>query len=307
MAGYEKGITRKWLRMVLHNEYPPQIPGFPKDPHKPGRGTPNHQLLAHLARVTWAVKVNTEDEIIQREVDWTIAFFEDQKKNGFMTRGNANEQLSPSHSQWWITAVLGLRWLAYDHRDDEGKPMPGNFMILRLTGWWLKSHHALCRLFATPTNPPSIVAPGARAWPRKPDKPYYGKSTLRDQLYTLIETGTYPRKIWDPEKALDMAGMYFAKLLIDSGDKLGNAKEATDRDIPYLRWPIYYMRKKADFVGYLPSIEGADLEVQRLAGWVGGREIYGFDDDQLTDLVPDQLVGGSRRSVGDRRKEPRDV
>ena len=304
--GYEKGITRKWLRMVLHGEYPDSIPGFPKTPDTPGRGTPNHQLLAHLARVTWALQAGSLDDTL-REQEFTEQFFLDQYRTGFMSRGSTTEQLSPSHSQWWISGVVGLRWSTIKFEADDLRRQ----RLKHLTGHWLRSHHALCRLFSTPRG---IVAPGARAWPFKnivkhSTPPYsysYGRSTLRDELYSSIERGKV-RKVWDPESNLDMASMYFVNELFKLGDDLGGAKQSTSKDIPYLKWPIRYERttlnpmKDQSFSGWMPNIEGSrGLTVQRFAGWIDGREVYGTEDFDPGDIV---LTGGREvRTIGDKKQ-----
>lgn len=307
--GYEKGITRKWLRMVLHGEYPDTIPGFPKTPDSPGRGTPNHQLLAHLARVTWAHKKGQRGNL-ERELNWAILFFENQKTEGFMSRGSTTEQLSPSHSQWWINGVVGLKWILR-----RGNPVATNLelamshRLITLCGSWLRSHHALCRLFSTPRG---IVAPGARAWPIKSltatsTPPYsysYGRSTLRDELYSAIERGKV-RKVWDPEKNLDMAGMYFVNELFKLGDDLGGAKQSSGKDIPYLKWPIQYERVGNEFYGWLPDIKGSrGLTVQRFAGWIEGKEVYGVEDfDPGEQMSYMYRKGAVRRMIGEREKK----
>lgn len=153
--GYEKGITRKWLRMVLHGEYPDTIPGFPKIPDTPGRGTPNHQLLAHLARVTWVLEKDASQ--VQKETNQAIFFFVSQTRDGFMSRGTTTEQLSPSHSQWWINGVIGLRWLL---RTKAGEYCQ-EFTLWKCTSEWLRSHHThiptltavlLCAMSYTPPS-----------------------------------------------------------------------------------------------------------------------------------------------------------
>lgn len=317
--GYEKGITRKWSDMVLKDEYSPAIPGGPRSPDSPSGGTPNHELLARVARLTWALEKGTAEQQ-NEELDGVVRFYDNQVDCGFMTRGNANEQLSPSHSQWWLTAALGLRWLGWKLR--EPRPEVSK-RLLAVTGRWLGHHHALCRQFATNDG---IVAPGARAWPQ-PDpasgKPYYGKCKQRDVLYEAIETGRV-KKLWPPDN-LDMLGLIFADRLLSAGDDLGGARSA--RELPKLRWPISYRRLDGNFTGWLTSIENnAGLEVQRLAIWRGGQESYGFNDAveevwEGTDaiLLGETATGGDAgaaptglpaliaglRGVADRRKAAR--
>jgi hypothetical protein len=286
--GYEKGITRKWRDMVLDNDYPPAIPGGPKGPDSAAGGTPNHELLARLARLTWALEKGTAEQQAE-ELAGVVQFYDNQITGGFMTRGNANEQLSPSHSQWWLTAALGLRWLGWklrDSRPDVSK------QLLAVTGRWLGHHHALCRLFATNDG---IVVPGARAWPRPEpgsDKPYYGKCKQRDVLYDAVETGRV-KKLW-PSDNLDMLGLIFADRLLQAGDDLGGAKKA--QELPKLRWPMSYRRLDGNFTAWLTSIDGnAGLEVQRLATWRGGQDSYGFND-----AVEDAWEGTEARAVGEK-------
>lgn len=286
--GYEKGITRRWRDMVLNNDYPPAIPGGPKGPESAAGGTPNHELLARLTRLTWALEKGTAEQQAE-ELAGVLQFYDNQISGGFMTRGNANEQLSPSHSQWWLTAALGLRWLGWklrDSRPDVSKP------LLDVTGRWLGHHHALCRLFATNDG---IVAPGARAWPQpapESGKPYYGKCKQRDVLYDAIETGRV-KKLW-PSDNLDMLGLIFADRLLQAGDDLGGAKKA--QELPKLKWPISYRRADGNFTAWLTSIDGnAGLEVQRLVTWRGGQESYGFND-----AVEDAWEGIEARVVGEK-------
>lgn len=286
--GYEKGITRKWRDMVLSGEYPPNIPGGPRSPDSPAGGTPNHELLARLARLTWALEKGTPEQQTE-ELDGVVRFYDNQLDGGFMTRAKANEQLSPSHSQWWLTATLGLRWLGWKLRDSRPDVSE---KLLEITGRWLRHHHALCRLFATPEG---IVAPGARAWPQ-PDpesgKAYYGKCKQRDVLYEAIESGRV-KKLWNPDN-LDMLGLIFADRLLEAGDDLGGAKSA--KELPKLRWTISYRRQGDDFTAWLTSIDGnAGLEVQRLATWKGGQESYGFDD-----AVEEVWEGSEARVLGEK-------
>ena len=284
--GYEKGITRRWSDMVLKGEYPPNIPGGPKRPDSPAGGTPNHELLARMARLTWALEKGTPEQQ-KEELDGVVRFYDNQVEEGFMTRGNANEQFSPSHSQWWITAALGLRWIGWTLKDS--KPDVSR-KLLDVTGRWLRHHHALCRQFATSDG---IVAPGARAWPDPPEgKPYYGKCKVRDVLYDAIEAGRVKR-LWAPEN-LDMLGLIFADKLYEAGDDLGGAKSATE--LPKLRWPVSVRRQGKDFTAWLTTLGEADtLRAQRLATYKEGQESYGFDD-----AVEETWEGTEPRILGER-------
>lgn len=282
--GYEKGITAKWRNMVLHGEYPEEMPGGPRSKETASGGTPNHELLARMARLTWALEKGTPDQQ-EEELAGLVRFYDNQIENGFMTRGQANEQLSPSHSQWWITAALGLRWIAWERKEQFPEV---SRQLMFVTGRWLCHHHALCRLFATPDG---IVVPGARSWPGEGGEGFYGKCKVRDELYKAVETGRV-RKIWDPERNLDMLGLVFADRLLKAGDDLGGAKGATE--VPKLRWPISVRRNGNDFTAWLTSIDNAlGLRVQRLARWQGGKESYGFDD-----AVEDAWEGVEARVIG---------
>jgi hypothetical protein len=284
--GYEKGITRKWSDMILGGVYPDRIPGGPRDPDSPAGGTPNHELLARAARLTWALEKGTQQQR-DEELKGLVQFFDNQVEGGFMTRGGANEQLSPSHSQWWITAALGLRWLGWKSRQ---KFPDASRQLLDVTGRWLRHHHALCRLFATRGG---IVAPGARAWP-PPDhgKDYYGRCKVRDELYAVVESGRVKR-LW-PADNLDMLGLIFADNLLKAGDDLGGARQATE--LPKLRWPVAVRRLDDNFTAWLTTIEGsAGLAAQRRATWRGGKDSYGFDDDP-----EDEWPGTERRLLGER-------
>ena len=284
--GYEKGITRRWADMVLKGEYPPNIPGGPRSPDSPAGGTPNHELLARTARLTWALEKGTPEQQ-QEELDGVVRFYDNQIDGGFMTRGNANEQLSPSHSQWWITAALGLRWIGWTLKDK--KPDVAQ-KLLDVTGRWLRHHHALCRQFATPDG---IVAPGARAWPEPPpDRKYSGKCKVRDVLYESIESGRI-KKLWTPEN-LDMLGLIFADRLLVDGDDLGGARSATE--LPKLRWPVSFRRQGKDFSAWLTTLSDThSLRVQRLASYKEGQESYGFDD-----AVEEMWEGTEARILGER-------
>lgn len=284
--GYEKGITRRWSDMVLKGEYPPNIPGGPRGPESAAGGTPNHELLARMARLTWALEKGTPEQQ-REELDGVVQFYDNQVEGGFMTRGNANEQFSPSHSQWWITAALGLRWLGWTLKDS--KPDVSR-KLLDVTGRWLRHHHALCRQFATADG---IVAPGARAWPEPPEgKSYYGKCKVRDILYESIEAGRV-RRLWPPEN-LDMLGLIFADKLLEAGDDLGGAKGSSE--LPRLRWPISVRRRGRDFTAWLTTLSDThSLRVQRLATYVEGEESYGFDD-----AVEETWEGSEARLLGER-------
>src|SRR5215210_4283415 len=222
--GYEKGITQKWRDMVLDGNYPATIPAGPRGPDSAAGGTPNHELLARLARLTWALEKGTAAQQAE-ELDGIVRFYDNQVDLGFMARGNVTEQLSPSHSQWWLTAALGLRWLGWELRN---KKPDVSRKLLEVTGRWLRHHHALCRLFATRKG---IVAPGARAWPRPEpgsSDPYYGRCMQRDVLYDLIENGRpIQKRLLKPDN-LDMLGLIFADRLLKAGDDLGGAKGATE-------------------------------------------------------------------------------
>lgn len=283
--GYEKGITRKWSEMILDGVYPDRIPGGPRGPDSPSGGTPNHELLARTARLTWALEKGTQQQR-DEELKGLVQFFDNQVEGGFMTRGKANEQLSPSHSQWWITAVLGLRWLGWKVR--ESSP-DASRKLLDVTGRWLRHHHALCRLFATREG---IVVPGARAWPVGDPARYYGRCKLRDELYKAVEAGRVKR-LWTAEN-LDMLGLIFADKLLDAKDDLGGAREADE--LPKLRWPMAVRRAGENFTAWLTTIEGnAGLTAQRRATWRGGQDTYDFDES-----TEDEWEGTDRRVLGER-------
>jgi len=268
--GYEKGITRKWSDMILKGEYPDRIPGGPRSPDSPSGGTPNHELLARMARLTWAFGKGTPEQQAE-ELEGVVRFYDNQVEDGFMTRGKANEQLSPSHSQWWITAALGLRWLGWTIRETSPD---ASRELMEVTGRWLRHHHAICRLFATREG---IVAPGARAWPVTSDlSKYYGRCKVRDELFKAIEKGRVKR-LW-PADYLDMLGLIFADKLFEAGDDLGGAREA--EELPKLRWPVAVRRAGDNFTAWLTTIDGnAGLTAQRRATWRAGQDSYGFDED----------------------------
>ena len=227
------------------------------------------------------------------ELDGVVRFYDNQLEIGFMSRGNVTEQLSPSHSQWWLTAALGFRWLGWKLRDS--KPDVSQ-KLLDVTGRWLRHHHALCRLFATRDG---IVAPGARAWPRPAPgsgSSYYGKCKQRDVLYEAIEAGRV-KKLWNPDN-LDMLGLIFADRLLQDGDDLGGARGATE--LPKLKWPMSYRRQGDNFTAWLTTIEGqAGLTTQRRATWRGGQEVYGFDEDpEEAELATEARLVGDRPGGG---------
>ncbi len=289
--GYEKGITRKWRDMILDGDYPDRIPGGPRGPDSPSGGTPNHELLARTARLTWALEKGTQAQR-DEELDGVVRFFDNQIEGGFMTRGRANEQLSPSHSQWWITAVLGLRWLGWTLRESD--PATSG-KLMAVTGRWLRHHHAICRQFSTRQG---IVVPGARAWPEPlPGKKYSGRCKLRDELFDAVESGRV-RRLW-PSEHLDMLGLFFADKLLRAGDNLGGARQS--KELPKLRWPVSLRRDGESFTAWLTSIEGSDnLRCQRRATWRGAEDTYGFDDDP-EDEWPEtiRLIVGERPEGGD--------
>lgn len=275
--GYEKGITRVLSGMLLEGAFPAVMPLGPRghrakgDPA--GGGTPNHELLARTARLVWAAEKGVAAEV-DREADGLLAFYSNQVQYGFMTRADANEQISPSHSSWWLTAATALRWWAIDR--------PSHRRLFEAAGEWLAHHHRLCRLFATPVG---IVAPGARAWPGDT----YGKCKVRDELYFAIECETV-RKVWAAENQ-DMLSLLFADKLLKRGDDLGCSGKGK---LPVLRWAIRLQRRGEDFTAWMPETrQGKNPQrVQRLAVWEEGRERYGFDDAQEEEWgVPVRMIG----------------
>lgn len=272
--GYEKGITRKISAMLLDGVYPESTPGGPRSPDSAKGGTPNHELLARVARLIWRSK-NSNLRDYRAERDELIYFFDAQHESGFMTRGDANEQLSPSHSSWWITGVLAARLSAWRNRAHE------DLQLLSATQDWLYSHHWLCSHFATPVG---IVAPGARAWPDPPEgKTYYGRCQVRDMLYKLI-TGSPVKRTWAPSN-LDMLGLVFMRELISAGDEVFKSVEALKPRVwrePKLCWPIEQWKGENGFISWMPRVSNTKgLRVQKIAEWSNGKENYGFDNDTL--------------------------
>lgn len=283
--GTEKSLSKTLANYLLHDIYG-KCPGEPK-------GTPNHRLLYLVTRTIWKYRAN--DPSWTSEAQSTIDFLCYPQ---FMATPNANEQLSPSHTQWWLNGVLGLRWWAMETLDRQVNVERDRLtLLLRLrdtTTVWLGYHHALCKLFSTPTG---IVAPGARAWPVNPSDPsslksYDGRNSQRDKLYKLIETQRWKGNRPKPT-SLDDLGLVFALKLLESGDRFSSIREASD--LPSLRWPISITRDGAHFSAWLTTIEGnANLRAQRLAIW-DGVESYGFDD------APEPTRAGTRRIIGARK------
>lgn len=284
--GYEKSFTTALGNMLLENQWPAKITVLPTK-----GATPNHLLLSHACRVAFCLHdPQTKQAKPADEVKNATSYLVDQP---FMTRNDSCEELTPSHSQWWLTGVLGLR-LACRQMPNSG--VAGVNALLKATGQWLLWHQSLCKLFETPIG---IVAPGARAWPQGPS--YKGTNSARDHVYQAIVTRTV-KKTWDPwNKNLDMVSVTFAKILLDKyQDDFGGAAQANQ--VPdKLYWPIEVLRDNQGFAGYLTTIvNNQGLETQRLASWSDGQPGYGFDDAPDPKTLPrwkdahSSILGGAK-------------
>jgi len=273
--GFEKDCTRLLGQMLLENTWTDQT-------NLPVTGTANHVLLSRACRVSWFLHCNNMEKgpgEVRGATEYLL-------KQDFMCHDQACEELTPSHSQWWLTGMLGLRLTCLMFSSSN---VPGVKDLLQATGQWLLWHQSLCKIFATSVG---IVGPGARAWPL--GQSYNGRNKARDVVFNAINTGTVS-KTWDPwEDNLDMVSVTFAKKLLERGDDFGGAKKAND--IPKkLRWPIRLQSKDGDFVGYLTTINGnSGLTTQRQARWIGKKDSYAFDNDPETKLPgsTEKIIGG---------------
>jgi hypothetical protein len=265
--GYEKAFTIALGNMLLENQWPAKITVLPTK-----GATPNHLLLSHACRVAYCLHdPATKEAVPAAEVKDATSYLIDQP---FMTFKDSCEELTPSHSQWWLTGVLGLRLACLQM---PGSGVAGVADLLQATGLWLLWHQSLCKLFETPIG---IVAPGARAWPPPgPGKEYKGTNSARDRVYQAIATGSV-KKTWNPwNKNLDMVSVTFAKVLLEKHQDLFGGAAKADQVPAKLHWPIAVYRDDHGFTGYLTTIENnLGLRTQRSAAWFDGQPSYGFDD-----------------------------
>lgn len=332
--GYEKGMTMIAASEILGGKPPgPHIPAGPHGDDSAEGGSVNHEALAHTARVGWAManRLPGADTTLPICLKAATAFYDYQVKTAFMSRKNAIEQMSPSHSQWHLHAATLLllacrRFLARRGSDvaDEvhAAEVHAAEDLATLLSTWLGMHHALCRAFAVKVQGGKwgIVAPGARAWPHAPGTSmqlYYGRNWTRDTVFSQIEGGALPqaagmaRSGW--EKNLDLVAVAAVQFLkaefLDVASSIRNYSV-----LPPLAWTISIARRGNDFVASLPTAENAsNLPVQRWAVFVDGVESYGVDEEPVpinkvpAGAVLGQLVGKEdvRQILGGmfRRKE----
>jgi hypothetical protein len=273
--GYEEDIVGTAVRMIFKKEFPPEIPKGPR-PRQEGEdlrdppiygGSVNHSMQANMARLLWACEKGGS-ALAESELGGATRMLEFQLTKGFMCRANACEQTSPSHTQQHLSAVVGLLYVGLTYQ------IPA---LVAQCQAWLAGSFELSGLGWVPQIK-KVILPGARHFTDKATKqPVGGANYQNNRLYGWIvgDSLSLPKNAHegDPLKNIDDFALVLCARFPGVAGAVLNAGHGP---IPPLRWPMSVYRRGKDFVAYLPEVGGA-TGVQRMAGWVGGTEVYGFD------------------------------
>lgn len=273
--GYEEDIVGTAARMIFKREFPSEIPKGPR-PRQAGEedrdppiwgGSANHEALARMTRLLYAYEADPPR--IAAELAGCIKFLDYNLATGFMCRANACEQTPPSHFQQWLSAVIGMLYIGVTY----GMPT-----FAKRCQHWLSGNFALCELGWVPSLK-KVILPGARHFTDKIARmPMGGSNYQNNRLYAWYRGAqSLPNNAvnGDPLQNIDDFSLILCARFPAVADAI--LKLPADQ-IPPLRWPMTMYRNGEDFVGWLPSV--TEKGVQRIAGWVDGQEVYGFDGAQ---------------------------
>jgi hypothetical protein len=244
-------------------------PFFPQTPGEFAGGTPNHKLLRAAVAYVDAVLLKAPGTDRAKARNLVARVFENQEQRGHGAIGQANEVLTPSHSQLWWAGAAAIYAAAATTGDDRIEPL--------VRRWW-RAEAALCHLCGWKVDGQfRVVSPGARGG--TPTKPKLTTNPARDLGYHILVTATAPReatkKGWRSQYNL---GPRILLWLLRKGklDPLRRPGEGTplpgpngiqlwtDRDLPELVNPLHVERSGSDFVACFDVLEA--LEPQWAAG-----------------------------------------
>jgi hypothetical protein len=234
-------------------------------------GTPNHWALAAANAYAWGITRGSADERLQGRAQ-ALEVFARQRDFGHMARmwqtrsglKGASELGTSSHFAWWQAAVYGIRWFAFRKKDTE---------LLAATRQWLRGETALEKLCAVPGSF-KVAMPGARTFVAR------GAADQRVMIYHGFQMVTQRRPLHrSPEfwNALDRTGLWFLRLLLEKGDDLGGATDATESDLPRLVDPLYVKRTKKGHVAWFDHFTGLCPAYYAWIDYETGEERWGAD------------------------------
>lgn len=283
---FETRVVKAALILALAKSTPSGLKLLP-GPGKNGAeeaSSLNHRLIGWATNLFIACLINNKAEI-----DRILAICETHLSYQLNTYfecvpgGRGCEQRSPTHKkqqyQWAaLLAYVGERF---------------GFENLRfLAVSWLRKSLTLDSLFLAPSPSPrnklpAIIQPGFRA--SKSGGQFKGaRDYAAEEWYRVGRMGMpVPSNILsDPLNNVDLASLWFYDKL-SAQTKAEIRQDLGPSDLPRLLFPITLQSRGDDFVGSMdwPSIQSqGGGEIQIFAGWVDGKETYGFDADTVPKL-----------------------
>ena len=294
--GFETRTMKNVLDMMLNGNFPTERPAGPRAPN-PGEtdslglfgGTVNHFGIALLALLVWARK--KKPELLPLILPRIHGFLEFQLKTAFMGKGRASELLSPTHLRQHLQYVLGFLLVAVQ---DNREPLRRDCIL------WLRGLLALCRPFLVPVSSLegehngelALVAPGFRG-ARKDGHGVGARDSQTERLCNFL-LNAHPLALGpNPMQAVDDASLFFLRELAKlSPATVQELRQEPNDKLPPLRNRLEVQRKGKDFVAFLADKDGQPPPIQRFAGVIGGKLVFGFDDDQ-----PPQLPGAQVKTL----------
>jgi hypothetical protein len=234
-------------------------------------GSPNHWALAAANAYAYGI---TRGTAVQRRLGraQALAFFQRQRDYGHMSRmwrgrnglRGASELGTSSHIAWWQAAVFGIRWFAFLWKDE---------LLLAASRFWLRGEMAIEKRCAVPGTF-HVVMPGARTWFVQG---HADQRKMMDQAFQMIMEAKpldRPAAFWT---GLDRTGLWFLRLLLEKGDDLGGAAQATDDDLPRMLDPLFVKRTSRGHVAWFDHFTGLCPAYYAWIDYETGEERWGAD------------------------------
>lgn len=245
-------------------------------------GTANFWAMAIAGEYLRALRFGTDEEK-KKARKRAREYFERQRKDGHMSRGDAVEQTCPDpHYNFHLVSAATIRLTAKE---------AGHADVLEDSGEWFRWHVGLYRCCLSDSG--EIFVPGTRA----KGEPSWQVATMAiREILGLKRIG--PAKKEAKWKDRFFAGPRVVRRLLEDGDDLGGA--ASSKEAPFLRLPMTVRRYENAHVAFLaPPPEG--LKLLEPLDWVSVR----YDEDNaletgrkweheppvLANLVKEQRLG----------------
>lgn len=234
------------LEKVLDGE---ELPFSPRLQFESG-GTVNFWAMAIAGEYLRAFRFGTDAEK-KRARKRAREYFERQRKDGHMSRGNAVEQTCPDpHYNFHLVSAAAIRL---------GAREAGHADVLADSGEWFRWHVGLYRTCLSDDG--EVYIPGLRA----KGAPEWMVATMAiREILGLKRIG--PAKKPGKWKERFFAGPRLVRQLLEQGDDLGGA--ADSRETPYLRLPMTVRRYEKGHVAVLAPPREDDLRLLEPLVWV---------------------------------------